>query len=88
MQLSQIVYDFFQLYFWVIILRIFLTWIPSIDWSVPFFRALAIVSDAFLGPFRKIIPPMGGLDFSPIIALFALQFIQIAVVKILLMLGL
>lgn len=88
MQLSQIVYDFFQLYFWVIIVRIFLTWIPSIDWYAPFFRALAIVSDAFLAPFRKIIPPMGGLDFSPIIALFALQFIQIAVVKILLMLGL
>lgn len=88
MQLSQIVFDFFQLYFWVIIVRIFLTWFPSIDWSAPFFRALAIVSDVFLEPFRKIIPPMGGIDFSPIIALFALQIIQTALVKILLVLGL
>lgn len=88
MHLSQIVYDFFQLYFWVIIVRIFLTWIPSIDWSAPFFRALAIVADVFLEPFRRIIPPMGGIDFSPIIALFALQLVQFALVKILLMLGL
>ena len=88
MQLSQIVYDFFQLYFWLIIVRIFLTWIPSIDWSAPFFRALALVSDIILEPFRKIIPPMSGIDFSPIIALFALQFIQIALVKICIMLGL
>ena len=88
MQISQVVYYFFQLYFWVIIVRIFLTWIPSIDWSAPFFRALAIVSDVFLEPFRKIIPSMGGLDFSPIIAILALQFVQFAVVKLLLALGL
>ncbi len=88
MQISQIVFDFFQIYFWVIIVRIFLTWIPSVDWSAPFFRALAIVSDVVLEPFRRIIPPMGGLDFSPIIALMAFQFVQYALVKLLLMLGL
>ena len=88
MQLAQIVDDFFQLYFWLIIVRIFLTWIPSIDWSAPFFKALALVSDIILEPFRRIIPPMGGIDFSPIIALFALQFIQVALVRLLLTLNL
>lgn len=88
MQISQIVFEFFQLYFWVIIVRIFLTWIPSIDWSSPFFKALAIVSDVVLLPFRKVIPPMGGIDFSPIIALMVLQFVQFAVVNVLSMLGL
>lgn len=88
MHISQIVFEFFRLYFWIIIVRIFLTWIPSIDWSSPFFRALAIVSDVVLEPFRKIIPPMGGLDFSPIIALLVLQFVQFAVVNLLVMLGL
>ena len=88
MQISGFVFYFFQFYFWVVIVRIFLTWISSIDWSSPFFNALAIVSDVFLNPFRKIIPPLGGLDFSPIIALMVLQFIQVALVKMLLMLGL
>lgn len=87
MQLSNVVNSFFEIYFWVILVRIFLTWIPSIDWSSPFFRALALVSDVVLEPFRRIIPAAGGLDFSPIIALFALQFLQYAIVRGLLMLG-
>ncbi|MBS6554214.1 MAG: YggT family protein, partial [Clostridium sp.] len=45
------------------------------------------ISDIFLEPFKRIIPPMGGLDFSPIIALLALQFIQYAVVRMLVILG-
>ena len=88
MQLSYFVYYFFQIYFWLIILRIFLTWIPSIDWYSPFPRALAIVADIALGPFRKIIPPLGGIDFSPIIALMVLQFIQHSLVQLLLRVGL
>ena len=88
MQLSYIVFNLFQIYFWLIILRIFLTWIPSIDWSSPFFRALAIISDVALLPFRRIIPPLGGLDFSPIIALMVLQFIQHSLVQLLLKFGL
>ena len=60
--------------------RIFLTWIPSIDWNAPFFRALALVADVVLYPFRRIIPPLGGIDFSPIIAILAFQFIANAIV--------
>lgn len=60
--------------------RIFLTWIPSIDWSQPFFRALALIADVILLPFRRIIPPMGGIDFSPIIAIMAYQFIANTIV--------
>lgn len=88
MSIAALVNDILNLYFWVIIVRIFLTWIPSIDWYSQPFRALAMVSDIVLNPFRKIIPPMGGLDFSPIIALLFLQFVQFAIVRMLLILGL
>ena len=88
MSIASLVNDAFNIYFWLIIVRIFLTWIPSIDWYNQPFKFLAIVSDIVLNPFRKIIPAMGGIDFSPIIALLFLQFLQLAVVRMLALLGL
>lgn len=88
MGIAHIVNLLFEIYFWIIIVRIFLTWIPSIDWSTPPFNLLRAAGDIILNPFRKIIPPLGGLDFSPIIALFFLQFVQYAVVRMLVIAGL
>ena len=88
MSITALVNDIFNIYFWLIIVRIFLTWIPSIDWYVQPFRSLALISDVILEPFRRIIPPMGGLDFSPIIALLFLQLLQFAFVRMLVILGL
>lgn len=88
MSIANIVNDLFNIYFWLIIVRIFLTWIPSIDWFSQPFRTIAVLADALLNPFRRIIPPLGGLDFSPIVALFFFQFLQYAVVRMLMMAGL
>ncbi|MEM9512895.1 MAG: YggT family protein, partial [Cyanobacteria bacterium P01_E01_bin.48] len=49
-----------------------LTWFP-IDWSNPLFSALSQVTDPYLNLFRSFIPPLGGLDLSPMVAIFALQ---------------
>ena len=42
-----------------------------------FLQDVAVVLDSIVGPylnlFRRIIPPMGGIDFSPVIALLALN---------------
>ena len=68
--------NLFNLYFFLIILRIFLTWIPSINWSVQPWQTLKEICDVYLDLFRKFIPPFNGLDFSPIVALLVLQLIQ------------
>lgn len=68
--------NLFNLYFYIIIVRIFLTWIPSIDWWKQPWQTLAQITDIYLNLFRKFIPPVGGLDLSPIVALIALQIIQ------------
>lgn len=88
MHFSAVLNDLFNIYFWVIIVRIFLTWIPSVDWYSQPFKFLALISDIVLEPFRRIIPPLGGLDFSPIVALLFLQFLQFATVRMLILLGL
>lgn len=83
MFLIKVVNNIFYFYFLLIILRIFLTWIPSIDWFQQPFRSMREVTDMYLNIFRKFIPPLGGLDFSPIIAILVLQLLQVVVVDIL-----
>jgi len=34
------------------------------------------LTDPVLGPIRRVMPDLGGLDISPIIALLGLQFLQ------------
>ncbi|MFI3300226.1 MAG: YggT family protein [Candidatus Gastranaerophilales bacterium] len=71
--------NIFNLFYFLIILRIFLTWIPSIRWDNNPFRTIRAVTDLYLNLFRKIIPSFQGLDFSPIIALIVLQLLQYGV---------
>lgn len=78
----KVVNNIFYFYYLLIILRIFLTWIPSIDWQQQPIKSIREVTDLYLDIFRRIIPPAGGIDFSPIIALIALQIIQIVVVRL------
>ena len=83
MSLAYIINNLFNIIFWIIVLTILLSWIPNIDWDNPFFRFCKNFTDTILSPFRGIIPPIGGLDFSPIIALVVLQLVQQALVRIL-----
>ena len=87
--ISRVINQLFYFYYLLLIIRIFLTWIPSIDWDSQPFDFMRSLTDPFLNIFRGIIPPIGGmLDISPIIAFFALQFLQIGVNWILSFFGL
>lgn len=88
MFLAQIVNSLFNIVFWIIVLTILLSWIPNVDWENPFIRFCRNFTDTILSPFRNIVPPIGGLDFSPIIALIVLQLLQQAIVRILIYLHL
>ena len=60
----------------LLIVRIVLTWFPGINWSAGFFRILNNITEPILTPFRKLIPPIGGmLDISPIVPLFLINII-------------
>jgi YggT family protein len=49
------------------IFRIILTWYPQVDLNRFPFNIVAVPTEPFLAPTRKIIPPLGGVDISPII---------------------
>lgn len=73
---AQSLAAFLQIYFVLIIIRVLLSWFPTIDWYNQPFNALSQLVDPYLNLFRRVIPPIGGLDLSPILAIFALQLVS------------
>lgn len=87
--ITNIVNQLFYFYYILIILRIFLSWIQTIDWEQQPFVFIRSLTDPFLNIFRGIIPPIGGmLDISPILAIVLLQIMQGIIVSQLFRLGL
>ena len=65
-----------QFYTYLIILRVVLTWFPNIAWYRQPWRTLALATDALLEPARRLIPPLGALDISPLVVMLALNLLQ------------
>lgn len=74
--LLNTVNSFVNIYFVLLVVRILLSWFPNIDWYSQPFAVLSQLTDPYLNLFRRIIPPLGGIDFSPILAFLALQLVQ------------
>ncbi|MBO8430724.1 YggT family protein [Spirochaetes bacterium] len=66
----------FALLYLIILVRILISWIPKLNREKQPWITIIIIADAYLGIFRRIIPPISGIDWSPIIALIVLQIIQ------------
>ncbi|MBN3525975.1 YggT family protein [Paenibacillus apiarius] len=65
----------YQIYRWLIIIYILMSWVPNVRESFVG-EILGKIVEPYLAPFRRIIPPIGGmLDISPIVALFTLHFV-------------
>jgi YggT family protein len=59
----------------MIFIRILSSWIPELA-QTRFMHFISFFVDPYLNIFRSIIPPLGMIDISPIVAIFALQFIE------------
>ena len=73
---ATIISSFLGIYSTILLIRVLLTWFPSINWSDQPFEAVAQLTDPYLNLFRSSIPPLGGFDISSMLAIFALQFAQ------------
>lgn len=57
----------FGLMILLFIFRIVLTWYPQIDLTQMPFKLIALPTEPFLVPTRKLITPIGGVDIAPIV---------------------
>lgn len=82
--LSQILIMALNIAWWIIIIQFIMSWLIQFD---VLNRRQPIVDQAWVGinritapiyqPLRRVIPPMAGLDFTPIIVLFGIRALQI-----------
>jgi YggT family protein len=72
--------SFVTVFIWVYMLLIFayviLSWVRSPYSTHPVVRFLHDVCDPYLRLFRRVLPPVGPIDFSPIVAVAALLLLQ------------
>lgn len=61
-----------NMFFFVVLVRVILSWVAPHTYN-PVSALLATVAEPILRPFRRILPPLGGLDLSPILAIVLLQ---------------
>lgn len=73
---------FFTLLSLAILARVLLSWFRVSPYH-PLVDFLYRVTEPILAPLRRVIPPIGMVDISPVIALILLQIIQQVLVAIL-----
>jgi YggT family protein len=81
----EFVASLLEIYKWVIIASALITWV-SPDPRNPIVMILRQVTEPVLAPARRLLPPWktGGLDFSPLIVIFAIQLVQWGLPRLLL----
>ena len=60
----------------MLIVRVLLSWFPNLDWGNPVLSTVSSITDPYLNAFRGLIPPLGGIDLSAILAFVALNLLQ------------
>lgn len=71
-----------ELYTMVLLLRIWMQW-AHCDFYNPFSQFVVKVTQPIIEPLRRVIPAMGGIDFSPMILVLLLYVINMGVAEVL-----
>lgn len=65
----------------VLLARIVCSWLP-VDRRSTWYLQLWRITEPFLKTFRDLLPTSSGIDFSPILAFFALDILRIMVFRV------
>ncbi|HEY9791676.1 MAG TPA: YggT family protein [Candidatus Obscuribacterales bacterium] len=73
--LGMVLLSLIQLYSFIVLVWCLLSWFPNIRWYDQPFKALDMAVRPVCEPLRRVLPAMGGIDFSPMILMVILQVI-------------
>lgn len=84
--IARFIQSLFNFYSLLILVYCFMSWIPVRSGSVveDIAYALRTIVEPYLGLFRRFLPPMGGIDWSPVIAILVLNMLETFVLRLVL----
>lgn len=74
--LGSVILNLLEIFTWLIIGRCLLSFFPALNWMQQPWQTLHLLTEPIMGPFRRLIPPFGGMDFSPFILLLVLNLLR------------
>lgn len=88
--LAQLVELVFNIYIWIVIIQVAIHWLIAFDvinaanpQAQNLVDLLNKATDPLYRPLRKYIPPIGGIDITPIIVILGLSIVQNVLVNLL-----
>ncbi|GHO90626.1 hypothetical protein KSF_006740 [Reticulibacter mediterranei] len=76
MSISSVISILAELLFLALIIRAVLSWLTGVVALQPIARFINRVTDPILEPIRRIVPPLGGIDMSPLIAMIVIWLVE------------
>lgn len=86
MFLARLIDTIFYIIYWMIIIRVIVSWVrPTVRdrTVVRLLHVLYDLTEPILEPIRRILPNSLGFDFSPLIALFLMEIIKSFIFRLL-----
>lgn len=65
-----------QLYQFILLGRVLLSWLPNVDYDNPIVRFLYQATEPVLAPIRNALPQMSGMDLSPLVVFLGISIIM------------
>ncbi|NQV60431.1 MAG: YggT family protein [Alphaproteobacteria bacterium] len=79
----ELIASVIMLYFWMILIQVVMSWLIAFNVINTQNRFVYMVGDFLykvtepaLGPIRRILPSLGGIDLSPVVLILLLVFLQ------------
>ena len=72
-ELAAILIWALQAYQLILIARVLMSWIPNLDYGNPIARFLVQATEPILAPIRNALPPLGGIDLSPLVVFLGIS---------------
>jgi YggT family protein len=69
-----------DIYSYVILASVILSWV-NLPPDNPLVKVITALTEPVLGPLRRLVPSIGGLDFSPLLLMMVLQFTARSLVR-------
>lgn len=77
-ELARLVDVLFQILIWAIIIRALVSWFP-ISPNNPLVQMLDTITEPVIAPLRRVVPRLGMMDITPIVAIFVLYILDMII---------